>query len=94
MKGAPESDRKARFRCAMVLRAPNGNAYTAMGEISGVIVDTPRGTSGFGYDPVFFLPHMGRTMAELTLMEKNEISHRALALRKISDLLPDFLAKA
>ncbi len=94
IKGVPEDGRKARFRCAMVLRAPNGHACTAVGEVSGVIVDTPRGTSGFGYDPVFFLPYMGRTMAELALTEKNEISHRALALKKIADLLPGFLAEA
>ncbi|MFH1018769.1 MAG: XTP/dITP diphosphatase [Pseudomonadota bacterium] len=94
MKGASEQDRQARFRCAMVLRAPSGRTVTAVGEVTGVIVDAPKGSGGFGYDPVFFLPYLGRTMAELSIAEKNEISHRALALKKIADLLPDFLADA
>ena len=93
LKGIPKNDRKARFRCAMVLREPNGHYQTAVGEVEGFITEEPRGTSGFGYDPIFEVTDTGRTLAEMSLMEKNRISHRALALEKISEQLPNFLQK-
>jgi XTP/dITP diphosphohydrolase len=93
LKGASEEDRHATFKCAMVLAAPNGHHSTAVGELKGQIVDAPRGTTGFGYDPVFLVPQAGRTLAEMTLLEKNRISHRAAALTKISNQLDVFLAK-
>ncbi len=92
LEGLPPEARAARFRCAMILASPNGKTFTATGELEGQILDAPRGVGGFGYDPLFLLPDLGRTMAEMTLAEKNKISHRAKALAKISSALSDFLA--
>jgi len=75
----------ARFRCAMALAGPDGRIDWAPGECPGQIVPSPRGETGFGYDPLFEVEHTGRTMAELGMSEKNRISHRARAL---SALLP------
>jgi XTP/dITP diphosphohydrolase len=83
----PKKDRCARFRCVIVLAAPDGRSWTADGECAGCIIDTPRGSSGFGYDPVFFIPDLGRTMAELSPDEKNHISHRARATQAIHPVL-------
>src|SRR3989304_635146 len=84
-------DRRARFVCALALVFPDGlTGLTASGReivvegrCDGIIVDDPRGESGFGYDPVFLVPQKNKTMAELTPEEKNQISHRALAVRKL-----------
>jgi len=85
---APHADRRARFRCVMALVGP-GVARTADGRCEGHIATSPRGTGGFGYDPLF-LPGAfpGRTMAELTMQEKNSISHRGHAFRRLPALLP------
>jgi XTP/dITP diphosphohydrolase len=83
----PEEDRSARFRCVIVLVASDGRSWTADGECAGCIIDTPRGSGGFGYDPIFFIPELGRTMAELSPEEKNRISHRARATREIRPVL-------
>jgi XTP/dITP diphosphohydrolase len=71
--------RRARFVCVAALATPEGELVTARGECAGHILDAPRGRSGFGYDPVFFVEEVGRAMAELPDSEKNRISHRALA---------------
>ena len=84
---ASGEDRLARFRCVIVLAAPDGRSWTADGECAGRIIDTPRGSGGFGYDPVFLIPELGRTMAELTPEEKNRISHRARATQAIRPVL-------
>jgi len=94
LEGLPDVQRNARFVCAMVLSAPSGITHTAVSEISGRIAHEPRGTTGFGYDPIFLIPPFDRTLAEMSLSEKNQISHRARALQKIKLLLDDFLAKA
>ncbi len=84
----PPERRTARFVCTLCLAAPDGSILLeARGEVEGVITDAPRGEHGFGYDPLFLLPHMGRTTAELTPAEKNEISHRGRALRHFAFLL-------
>ncbi|CRF29065.1 non-canonical purine NTP pyrophosphatase%2C rdgB/HAM1 family [Mycobacterium tuberculosis] len=57
------------------------------GECEGVIISSPRGERGFGYDPLFYVPELGRTLAELALEEKNALSHRGRALRKLWDML-------
>jgi XTP/dITP diphosphohydrolase len=85
--GVPEGDRIARFRCVIVVAAPDGRTWSAEGVCPGRIVDTPRGSGGFGYDPIFYLPSYGRTMAELPPEEKNRISHRARAAQAIRPLL-------
>lgn len=74
------SNRRARFVCNLALVYPDGREIIAEGRCDGVILDKPRGESGFGYDPVFFIPELGKTMAELTPEEKNRLSHRARAV--------------
>lgn len=89
MQGCPEDRKGARFRCVAVLLTPTGRCYVAQGICPGRITFNRRGKGGFGYDPIFIPDGFTRTMAELTLAEKNEISHRAKALRsllKIVDL--------
>jgi XTP/dITP diphosphohydrolase len=86
LAGIPDGKRQARFVCVVALVA-GGRAYYAKGEVAGVIDREPRGTGGFGYDPVFWLPDRGQTMAELEPGEKNKISHRSLALQRIRPVL-------
>lgn len=82
LKNVPEKKRTARFRCVIAIAAPDGKVELFSGECRGVIIDKPRGSHGFGYDPIFYLPELGKTIAELTLAEKNKISHRARATEK------------
>ncbi|MCC3375719.1 RdgB/HAM1 family non-canonical purine NTP pyrophosphatase [Cohnella sp. REN36] len=81
--GAPDALSAARFVSALVLYAPGGETKTAEGDVRGFILPTPRGEGGFGYDPLFWLPNYGRTMAELSTEEKNAVSHRGEALRRL-----------
>jgi XTP/dITP diphosphohydrolase len=74
------ADRGAAFICAMALALPDGRVIAVEGRCAGVITDGPRGVGGFGYDPIFLVPGLGRTFAELTAEEKNRVSHRALAV--------------
>ncbi len=83
LRGVDRAGRGARFRCALALVVPHGRKMIVEGECRGVIDDAPRGTGGFGYDPVFLLPDLGKTMAELTPEEKDRVSHRAQAARKL-----------
>lgn len=80
-----ETDRSARFRTVMALVTPDGQQIVVEGVLEGSIIDTPRGDSGFGYDPVFEVD--GRTLAELGAAEKNAISHRGRALRALAETL-------
>jgi XTP/dITP diphosphohydrolase len=82
LKSVPAKDRTAHFRCVIAIAVPAGKVQLFSGECPGIIIDKPRGENGFGYDPVFYLPELGMTMAELTLAEKNKISHRARAVEK------------
>ena len=77
----------ARFRCVIAVAWPSEPVDLHVGTCEGRIVRSPRGTSGFGYDPVFFLPGHGKTMAELTPEEKNRISHRSVAAREAAAAL-------
>jgi len=87
MAGVPEGQRQARFRCVVALASPEGQVWTAEGKVEGVIAWEPRGENGFGYDPVFYMPDLGCTMAELPREEKNRLSHRARAVEAIRPLL-------
>ena len=78
---APGSNRTARFVCVMALCDPALTWAVVRGSIEGLIIDTPRGSNGFGYDPHFLVPHLDQTTAELTPEEKNTISHRGQATR-------------
>jgi XTP/dITP diphosphohydrolase len=82
LKNVPQGKRAARFKCVIAIATPEGKVELFSGECRGVIIDTPRGAHGFGYDPIFYLPELRKTMAELTLEEKNKISHRAQAAEK------------
>ncbi len=81
LAAVPSDQRQARFRCVMALASPTGIATTTTGTVEGLILDEPRGRNGFGYDPHFFVPGLGKTLAELASSAKNEISHRGKALR-------------
>jgi non-canonical purine NTP pyrophosphatase (RdgB/HAM1 family) len=92
LAGISNEERTARFRCVMALVDSAGNLIgTTQGAIEGIIIDTPRGQNGFGYDPHFFVPRLNKTTAEITREEKNEISHRGQATRKMHDLLKSVL---
>jgi XTP/dITP diphosphohydrolase len=91
MRGVPPEKRGARFRCFIALATPDHLVGLFEGECRGVITEAPRGHRGFGYDPIFYLPQLGRTMAELTPDEKNAISHRADAARKACGALREML---
>ena len=81
LKDVPAGRRAAKFVCVITCLWPDGRKIVARGECPGEILFAPQGTGGFGYDPVFFLPELGKTYAELTPAEKNAISHRARALQ-------------
>ena len=83
MEGVAISKRGARFKCVIAVVSPDGREVLAEGSCKGRIGFEEKGRRGFGYDPLFFLPGYGKTMAELPLKEKNKISHRGIALRKI-----------
>jgi XTP/dITP diphosphohydrolase len=87
MKDVAVGQRSARFRAVIVVVLTDGSAIDVEGTCEGVITDAGLGEGGFGYDPVFFLPERGVTMAQLTPDEKNAISHRAVAATKIRDEL-------
>jgi XTP/dITP diphosphohydrolase len=80
-------NRAARFVCAVVCVTPDGSVKTAEGTVEGVIAFEPAGAGGFGYDPIFFLPELGCTMAQLTPARKNALSHRGRALRGLLEAL-------
>ena len=87
LKGVPWQKRPARFRCVIAIATPDGEVEFCSGECQGFITFEPRGEQGFGYDPVFYLPELDKTMAELPLEIKNQVSHRGQAARKAYQLL-------
>lgn len=91
LAGVPEARRSARFVCALTLAFPGGDARTVVGQWEGQIAFTPRGGGGFGYDPLFLIPHRGKTSAELAPEEKGRLSHRAAAMRAMRACLEEAL---
>jgi len=91
LKNVPQGERGARFVCELALATPEGRLLTARGECAGVIALSPQGDTGFGYDPVFWVPEYGATMAQLGPEIKNKISHRARALAAFKTLLQSWL---
>ncbi len=87
LRTLPIEQRTARFRCAIALAEPSGLVRIVEGTIEGVIADSPRGAYGFGYDPIFLVPELGKTTAELPPEQKNFISHRGRAAQLARVLL-------
>lgn len=93
MDGVPWEKRTGRFRCVVAIAVPGGNTETVEGICEGFIATEPRGTEGFGYDPLFFVPAYKKTFAELNAAEKNLISHRGKALKKALAVLNRTIAR-
>ena len=87
LNGAPWERRTARFKCVIAIASPGGRTEVCYGECHGMIAFEAKGENGFGYDPIFFLPEIGKTMAELPFEIKNQISHRARAGQKARQVL-------
>jgi XTP/dITP diphosphohydrolase len=87
-------DRRARFRCALALVAPWGEEADVEGTVEGRLAAAPRGTGGFGYDPIFLVPELGRTMAELPPHEKHRVSHRGRAAALARPILARWRGRA
>lgn len=87
LTGIPFEKRNCAYVCALVLAYPDGKIYEAQGECPGVFQLEAKGEDGFGYDPYFYLPEYDKTMAEISLEEKNKISHRGKALRLLVEQL-------
>jgi XTP/dITP diphosphohydrolase len=87
MLEVPKSRRTGRFRAVIVAVLPDGRVLEEEGTCEGVIANAPSGEGGFGYDPVFFMPERGVTMAQLSASKKNEVSHRGIAARKMASRL-------
>ncbi|HJV32032.1 MAG TPA: XTP/dITP diphosphatase [Bacillales bacterium] len=93
LKDIPTDDRTARFYCALAMAVPGQKTITVSGTCEGRILEERIGTNGFGYDPIFYLPEKNLSMAELSSSEKNEISHRANALKKLDEILDSVLGR-
>lgn len=87
LKDIPEEKRTARFVCAIAAAFPNGQTLTTRGIMEGIIGYEAKGENGFGYDPIFYLPQLEKYSAELSRDEKNSLSHRGEALRKMKEIL-------
>lgn len=83
LRQVPACERTGRFRCVLAFVDEDGTVITADGSCEGIILDEPKGQGGFGYDPLFHMPELGKTLAEISVEEKNKISHRGRALRNL-----------
>jgi len=93
MVGIPDRERTARFVCVVAVASPDGSVSSAEGVVEGTIARAPRGTGGFGYDPVFLIPELGMTFGELPPATKNTMSHRARALAGAEPLILEALSR-
>ena len=93
LAGVPPRQRTARYRAVAALALPDGRVFTAEGRCEGLIAERPAGEGGFGYDPIFYYPPYGCTMAQVPAEKKNAVSHRAKALAGIADILIALLAE-
>jgi XTP/dITP diphosphohydrolase len=87
LRDVPRPKRRARFVCALVLSRPDGVVGEVLGEVRGIIAEDTKGSNGFGYDPIFYYPRLGKRFAELTPEAKNTVSHRGRALEKMIKIL-------
>ena len=83
----PDGQRQAKFVCVITMVTPEGEKIQVRGEIHGELLRAPRGENGFGYDPIFYYPPLGKTTAELSAEEKNRVSHRGVALKLLNEKL-------
>lgn len=88
-ENVPDGQRQAQFVCVITLMTPDGQAIQARGEVHGELLRTPAGTGGFGYDPIFYYPPLGKTLAEVAPEEKNQVSHRARALKVLYEKMKE-----
>jgi len=91
LAGVPREHRTAQFRSVIALVSPKGAERLVEGVCRGVIIEEERGSGGFGYDPLFLVPHLGKTFAELSMEEKNRISHRGRALQQVVPIIREWL---
>ena len=91
LDGRHAQARACRYVCVVLLRHPDGRIWRARGEVRGQIATRPAGSGGFGYDPVFYVPRLGRTLAEISIDEKDRISHRGRAAGRIRPILRELL---
>jgi XTP/dITP diphosphohydrolase len=91
LEGVPPSERGCRFVCVIAIADPEGGVRLRRGECMGVVAEAPQGEGGFGYDPIFYLPERGLTMAQLSAEEKNAISHRGRAAQIARQILKELL---
>lgn len=91
LNGVPDDKRTARFVCAIAAAFPDGKTCTTKGTIEGIIAHTPSGANGFGYDPIVYVPELGKTTAELDPEEKNKISHRGKALELMKESIREYI---
>jgi XTP/dITP diphosphohydrolase len=89
LKGRPPRERECRFVCVIAVADPQGGVRLCQGYCSGLVAEAPRGEGGFGYDPIFYLPELGKTMAELSAEEKNVVSHRGRAAQQARQILKE-----
>ncbi len=87
IKNVPDEKRTAHFQCAITIAWPDGHYQTVTGSCHGFVAHEPRGSGGFGFDPIFYLPEYGKTMAELPIEVKNQISHRGQAAAQAKKIL-------
>jgi XTP/dITP diphosphohydrolase len=93
LEGIPQEKRTARFVCRLCLASPSKVLIETEGILEGIITDREIGSEGFGYDPIFFVPHLNKTIAQITREEKNAISHRGNAIRKLKPLLDELVSE-
>lgn len=85
----PDGQRQAQFVCVITLVTPEGQTIQARGEVRGELLRAPAGSGGFGYDPIFYYPPFGKSLAEVSAQEKNQVSHRAVALKKLYEKMKE-----
>lgn len=85
----PDDQRQAKFVCVITLVTPQGQTIQARGEVHGMLLRAPAGENGFGYDPIFYYPPLGKSLAQVTAEEKNQVSHRANALKVFYEKLKE-----
>ena len=90
LKDIPEEKRTAKFVCSLCLASPEKVLIETRGTLEGIIIEKEIGTNGFGYDPIFFVPSLNKTVAQMTQEQKNSISHRGNAIRQLKEKLENF----